>query len=113
MGDRTYLVEEETDSLVWKRHLDQLIGMGDYYREGQETKEEDTENRMKKGGMEGTYSAEVLTEMSKREGENEEIIENRQSSRKRCNIVAIRVALVVSRDIIVDSRSTNSNQEEM
>ncbi|KAK9693078.1 hypothetical protein QE152_g34444 [Popillia japonica] len=79
MEDRTYLVEEGTDSLVWKRHLNQLIGMGDYYRDGQEMKKEETEEGMEKGAMEGTYSAEVVKEMRKRQGENEEITENRQN----------------------------------
>ncbi|KAK9687176.1 hypothetical protein QE152_g36643 [Popillia japonica] len=53
--------------------------MGDYYRERHEMKKEETEDRMKKGAMEGSYSAEVVKEISKSQGENEEITENRQS----------------------------------
>ncbi|KAK9687173.1 hypothetical protein QE152_g36642 [Popillia japonica] len=42
-------------------------------------KKEETEDRMRRGAMEGTYSAEVVKEISKSQGESEEITENRQS----------------------------------
>ncbi|KAK9728641.1 Integrase zinc binding domain [Popillia japonica] len=89
MGDRTYLVEEGTDGLEktfrpTDRDRRLLQGRtrdeeGRDRREGQEMKKEETEDGMEKDAMEGTYSAEVVKEMSKRQGENEEITENRQN----------------------------------
>lgn len=63
LGDRTYLVELEEDKIVWKRHLDQLLKMGDYYSQDNRNQDLTITKCDDKGvniSQEGNYNAEAV-----------------------------------------------------